>query len=92
MQPTIQLTYSIEPEDDRFVATCVELDLSSFGPTVEAAARQLDNAVQLYLEVLEEDGERERLFRERGIQATPAAAPSEPPRAFITVRRVALPA
>jgi predicted RNase H-like HicB family nuclease len=68
MDETITLTFVIEPEGDRFVATCPELDISSFGDSVEDAAAHLENAVLLYLEVVEEDGERERIFRERGLK------------------------
>ena len=69
MEETITLTFVIEPEGDRFVATCPELDVSSFGDSVEDAAAHLENAVLLYLDVIEEDGERERIFCERGLKA-----------------------
>lgn len=68
MDETITLTFVIEPEGDRFVATCPELDIASFGDSVEDAAAHLENAVLLYLDVIEEDGERERIFRERGLK------------------------
>jgi predicted RNase H-like HicB family nuclease len=63
----ITLILVIEREDDQYVAACNELEISSFGPTVEAAKDHLVEAIGLYLDVLEEDGERERIFRERGI-------------------------
>ena len=68
MDEIITLTFVIEPEDDRYVATCRELDVASQGTSIEDAVHHLQNAVTLYLEVLEEDGELERVFRERGIE------------------------
>ena len=44
--------------DDGFIATVPELEgLSAFGNTPEEAAKELSEAKELYLEVLEEDGE-----------------------------------
>jgi predicted RNase H-like HicB family nuclease len=68
VEESIALTFVIEPEGDRFVATCPELDVASFGDSVEDAAAHLENAVLLYLDVIEEDGERERVFHERGLK------------------------
>lgn len=68
MDEIITLTFVIEREDDRYVATCRELDVASQGRSIEDAVQHLQDAVALYIEVIEEDGERERVFRERGIQ------------------------
>ncbi len=44
--------------DDGFIATVPELEgLSAFGNTPEEAVKELSGAKELYLEVLEEDGE-----------------------------------
>jgi predicted RNase H-like HicB family nuclease len=55
-------------EDDLYVAHCPDLDISSYGDTVEDAFAHLKDAIFLYLETIEQDGERERVFRERGIE------------------------
>jgi predicted RNase H-like HicB family nuclease len=68
MMKEIALTLEIEREGDQYVATCRELDVSSYGDTVEDAIEHVRNALLLYLDVIEQDGEREQVFRERGIQ------------------------
>ena len=67
MDKMIALRLEAVREDDLFVATCPELDISSYGETVEDAFAHLKHAVLLYLDTIEEDGERDRIFRERGI-------------------------
>jgi len=45
-----QFTAIIEREDDGFVALCPELDVASQGDTIEEARRNLQEAVELFLE------------------------------------------
>ena len=68
MDASITLTFVIEREDDQYVATCRELDIASQGDSVENALQHAIDATTLYLSVLDEDGEIERVFRERGIE------------------------
>lgn len=68
MEQRITLRLEAEREDDLYVANCPALDISSYGDTVEEAFAHLKNAIFLYLDTIEEDGERERIFRERGIK------------------------
>jgi predicted RNase H-like HicB family nuclease len=68
MERTITLTLEVEREDDRYVSLCPELDVSSYGDSVEDAIAHLKDAVRLYLDTIEADGERERIFQERGIE------------------------
>jgi predicted RNase H-like HicB family nuclease len=68
MAKTITLTFEIEREGDLYVSLCRELDIASYGDSVEDAAKHLEEAVSLYLDVIEADGEREQVFRERGIR------------------------
>ena len=65
---TITLRLEAEREEDLYVAHCPDLDLSSYGDTLEEAFAHLNDAVLLYLDTIEEDGERDRIFRERGIK------------------------
>lgn len=99
MQGMITLTYVIDKEDDQFVALCRELDVSSYGDSVEDAVEHLQEAVELYLDVIEADGERERIFRERGIEVVPrleaeydVVVRGVHPNEYATVRQVPLPA
>jgi len=48
--PTRNFTAIVEREDDGFVALCPELDVASQGDTVEQAAANLKEAVELFLE------------------------------------------
>ncbi len=68
MQKMIALTLEVEREDDQYVSLCPELDVASYGETIEDAMTRLRDAVALYLDTIERDGERERVFRERGIE------------------------
>ena len=47
---TRSFTAIIEKEQDLFVALCPELDIASQGATVEQAAANLKEAVELFLE------------------------------------------
>lgn len=50
MARTRQLTAIIEREDDGYVALCPELDIASQGDTIEQARRNLQEAIELFLE------------------------------------------
>lgn len=50
MKQTLRLTALIERENDVYVALCTELDIASQGNTVEEAKRNLQEAVELFLE------------------------------------------
>jgi predicted RNase H-like HicB family nuclease len=90
----LKLTFVIEPEDDRYVATCQELDVASQGTSVEDALQRAQNAVALYLEILEEDGELDGVLRERGLQRETRLATNYrvdvPAGVFATVRSMPL--
>ncbi len=92
MQQMIALTFVFEREDDEYVALCPELDIASQGDTIEDAAAHLENAVLLYLDTIEEDGEREQIFSERGIEIEERLEPDYDvkvhPGVFATVRRL----
>src|SRR5215210_5594533 len=68
MEKTITVTLKVEREDDQYVSLCPELEVASYGDSVEDAVAHLKDAVLLYLDTIEQDGERERIFRERGIK------------------------
>ncbi len=50
MKTIRQLTAVIEREDDVYVALCPELDIASQGETVEAAKKNLIEALELFFE------------------------------------------
>ena len=63
----VQLTYRFEKEGTEWVGTCIELGTSTFGRSLKRVKRDLEQMVIEYLNVLEEDGTRERIFRENNI-------------------------
>ena len=63
----IVVTHVIKKEDDQYVATCPEFDVSSFGETVEEANDNLKEAISLYLEGIEELKVRDQIFKEKSI-------------------------
>jgi len=46
----INLRYTIWLEDGDYVAQCLDFDISSFGPTQAEALKNLEEAVELFLE------------------------------------------
>lgn len=73
----IVLTEIVEKEDDQFVSTCPELGTASCGDTIEEAFANLEEAIEVHLSALEETGERDRFFSERGIKLH-SPGPTEP--------------
>ena len=53
------LHYLIEKDGDLYSALCLELDVASQGTTVEEVEKNLQEAVELYLEVVYEQGDEE---------------------------------
>lgn len=51
-----QLKYVVCREDQYFVAQCLNVDVSSFGETIDEAVANLKEAVELYFEG--DDGEQ----------------------------------
>jgi predicted RNase H-like HicB family nuclease len=64
----MRLTAIVQREDEHFVALCPELDVASQGNTVEEAAENLKEAVELFLECACEEELRCRL--ETQVQVT----------------------
>ena len=56
----------IFPDDGCFVGFCRELDVSSFGDTVEDASRSLQEAVEVFLEGCKELGTLDDVLSESG--------------------------
>lgn len=65
----IQLTMTFYQEKDgRWIGTCIELGTSEYGNTFDEAENNLNEAVELHLNTLEELGERKRFFKENKIK------------------------
>ena len=72
MGKTITLTLEVEREDGQYVSLCPELEVSSYGDSVEEALSRLRDAIALYLDTIEQDGDLERIFRDRRINVDKA--------------------
>jgi predicted RNase H-like HicB family nuclease len=59
-----QFTAIIEREGDGFVALCPELDVASQGDTIEEARKNLQEAVELFLETADPSEIEDRLHPE----------------------------
>jgi predicted RNase H-like HicB family nuclease len=64
----IVVTHVIKKENNQYVATCPEFDVSSFGDSVEEANENLKEAILLYLEGIDELKVREQIFKEKSIK------------------------
>ena len=64
MKKVRHLTAIIEREDDGYVALCPEIDIASQGDTVEAAHKNLKEAVDLFFECASPEEVRQRLHSE----------------------------
>ena len=62
--PTRSFTAIIEKENTLFVALCPELDIASQGKTVERAAANLKEAVELFLACADPEEIQQRLHAE----------------------------
>ncbi|HPY73759.1 MAG TPA: hypothetical protein PK377_11270 [Methanothrix sp.] len=66
MAPRIVFRAEFFREDDLFVGLAPELDVSSFGESLEEAKRSLEEAVLAFVEECEAMGTLEEVLREAG--------------------------
>ena len=59
-----QLTAIIEREDDGYVSLCPELDIASQGDSIEAARKNLKEALELFFETASSKEIQQRLHEE----------------------------
>ena len=71
------MTNVAERDGDGFVAACFELGAVGSGDSVDEAFENLDKAVSVQLEALEEAGEWERVFRENGVEVVSSVDDAE---------------
>jgi predicted RNase H-like HicB family nuclease len=71
------LTSVAERDGDGYVAACLELGAVASGDSIEEAFENLEKAVWEQLKALEEAGQRERVFRENGVQVVPSIDDAE---------------
>jgi len=99
VQKFIVVHLAVRPEEDAWVAKCLELGTVSEGDTEQEALDNIKEAVELYLAGLEHLGECERVLKQKGVtlhtlsrsmQPT-VEAPIKAPRAYKVVRSAVYP-
>ena len=80
----------VTKEGKQYSSWCPELDIASCGDSPEEAVKNLGDALELYVNTLEEEGELETVFRERGIRIAQADEPIIPT-SFVTQYLLKLP-
>jgi len=64
----VVLTLIAHKEGSQYVSECSGLGTTSCGDTIDEAFQNIREATLLYLNAIEAAGERERIFRQKGIQ------------------------
>lgn len=73
----LTITVHEDKETGEYVVRCVELGISTMVTDVDQALPMIAEATMMYLNTLEEAGERARVFEERGIQTVPGRPQGE---------------
>ena len=85
------MTFHVRAEDGQYSSECPELGTASCGDTIDEAFSNVMEATAQYLNAIEVNGERGRVFRKRNIPIYPVA-PDEArllpagPRDFVSSR------
>jgi len=69
----VPYTTELFEEDGQIVALCPELNVSSFGDTIEEALRSLQEAMTLFLEECQRMGTLDTVLEEAGYRREPLA-------------------
>ena len=73
-------------ESKQYSSWCPELDIASCGNSPEEAVKNLSDALELYLNTLEEEGEQEQVLKEKDIRIVQEDEPIIPT-SFVTQYR-----
>jgi len=76
----------VTKEGNQYSSWCPELDIASCGNSPEEAVKNLGDALELYLDTLEQEGEQKQIFKERGIRIVSVDEPVIPT-SFVTQYR-----
>jgi len=76
----------VTKEGNQYSSWCPELDIASCGNSPEEAVKNLGDALELYLDTLEQEGERKQILKERGLRIVSVDEPVIPT-SFVTQYR-----
>ena len=71
----ILLTFRVYHEGKQWVSECLELGTTSCGESIEEALENVKDATLLYLQTIEANGTKQRIFRERNIRVLSGEPP-----------------
>ena len=66
----LEISVFVRKEGTQYASWCPELDVASCGDTMEEACNNLDDAVDLYLDTLLEEGDLLQVLEERGFKTS----------------------
>ena len=72
----ISLNFKIAQEGEDWTGECIELGTATYGSTPHGVWKELQELVELHLNGLEEEGERDRFFKDNNIVVYPS--PQQP--------------
>ncbi len=78
----VKVSGIVRREGKHYTAWCPELDVSTFGDSVDEASRNLGDAVELYLDTIDEMGEAEEILSGKGLKSCGELEPSD--RVYLT--------
>ena len=61
------LTVIVRKEKENYISWCPELDVASYGATIEEAKKNLQEAVEVHIETIVENGDLNQLLEKLGI-------------------------
>lgn len=77
MKGYVVFRFLVCEEDDVYVSHCEKLGVSSSGNSIDEALSNLKDAVEVYLNTIEELGERSQVFRNVGIRIQHKKKPAD---------------
>ncbi len=66
----LKLSILVRKEGRQYSSWCPELDVASCGDTIEEASENLQDAIDIYLTTLAEEGELQKVLEERGLKSS----------------------
>jgi predicted RNase H-like HicB family nuclease len=85
---TLELTVLVRKEGAQYSSWCPELDVASCGDTIEEACANLDDAMELYLETLKDEGELLGVLAEKGLTSGTRGGQRLCDAPFLSLRRI----
>lgn len=73
----VKVIFRVHKEGPHWVSICPDFGVSSFGATLEEAFGALSDAIEVFLDTLEDEGEFESFLQEHNIKLIPGEPPPD---------------